>query len=115
MFEYTPVSAEVQEKQKMRDFPGYVKVFYNDPAPVLADFNPEPCFVNERYKGFDRAIKDYPVYKDDIWIISYPKTGTTLMSELVTVLLSEMDFTKLEETPLLQRIPYLEYVFNTFG
>lgn len=108
MWEYSEVADYVQEKQKVRDIDKYVKVIYKDPHPILEDHKPKPCFVTERYKGFAKTIKDFQIRKDDIWIMSYPKTGTTLMTELVTVLLSGMDFTKLEETSLFLRSPYLE-------
>lgn len=108
MFQYTSVSDEVQRRQRVRDHPNYVKVLYNDPDPILKDYSPTPCFVTEKYRNFDQAIKNFPVRDDDIYVISYPKTGTTLMSELVTVMRSGMDFEKLEETSLMMRSPYLE-------
>lgn len=109
MLEYSEVADYVQEKQKVRDIDKYVKVIYKDPHPILENHKPQPCYVTERYKGFAKTIKDFQIRKDDIWIMSYPKTGTTLMTELVTVLLSGMDFTKLEETSLFLRSPYLEW------
>lgn len=108
MFEYTPVSHEVKVKQRCRVFPNYVRVLYRDPDPLLKDVIPEPALVTERYKSFDMAIKNFSIRKDDIWIMSYPKTGTTLLSELITVLLSGMNFEKLERTSLNVRSPYLE-------
>lgn len=109
MFEYTPVSDKVKEKQRCRVFPNYVRVLYRDPdPPLLRDLKPEPALVTEHYKNFDMAIKNFSIRKDDIWIMSYPKTGTTLLSELITVLLSGMDFEKLEKTSLNVRSPYLE-------
>lgn len=108
MFEYTPVSDAVQRRQRVRDHPHNVRVLYQDPDPILKDLTPAPCFLTEKYAGFAKAIKDFPVRPDDIYIISYPKTGTTLMSELVTAMLCGMDFEKLEKSSLMIRSPYLE-------
>lgn len=112
MFEYTSIAEEVQKRQRVRDHPNYVKVLYKDPDPILKNYKPEPCFLTERYKGHDQKIKEFQVRHDDIYIISYPKTGTTLLSEICTVLLSGMDFEKLEETSLMVRSPYLELVIK---
>lgn len=109
MFEYTTVSEEVQNKRRVRDHPPYVKVLYKDPDPVIQNYTPNPCFLTEKYRQFDQEIKNFSVRSDDIYIISYPKTGTTLLSELVTVLLGGMNFDQIEQTSLMQRSPYLEY------
>lgn len=108
MFGYSPVPQAVQERQRASRFINYEKVLYNDPNPILKNYQPEPCFLTERFKKFDQEIKSFSVRNDDIWIISFPKTGTTFMSELITVLMSGLDFEKLEETPLMRRSPYLE-------
>lgn len=108
MFQYTSVPEEVQQKRRVRDHPPYVKVLYHDPDPILEKYQPEPCFLTTRYADYDRAIKNFPVRKDDIYIITFPKTGTTLMSELISVLLSGMDFEKIERQSLMLRSPYLE-------
>lgn len=108
MFKYTPVSDAVQCKHRVRDIGRYVRVFYQDPDPILKGYTHVPCMLTEKFAGFAQEIKDFQVRPDDIYIMSYPKTGTTLMSELVTAILCEMDFEELEKSPLLLRSPFLE-------
>lgn len=44
----------------------------------------------------------------DVIICSYPKSGTTWVSEIVSLLLSGGDLGKVEEKPLHERVPWLE-------
>ena len=45
--------------------------------------------------------------EDDIWIISYPKTGSTWTQELVWMLINDVDAEK-AKGPLISRVPFLE-------
>ena len=38
-----------------------------------------------------KAIKSFPIYEDDIWIVTFPKCGTTWMQELVWLLINNVD------------------------
>lgn len=108
MFQYTTVPEDIQRRSRVRDHPRYVNILYDDPDPILKDYSPAPCFLTEKYQNFDKEIKNFKVRSDDVYILSYPKTGTTLLSELITVLVNGMDFQTVEKTSLMLRSPYLE-------
>lgn len=108
MFSYSPVADSVKETLKNKDYTDLVKVLYNDPDPILKDYKPQPCLVPDRYKLWDKAVKEYPIRKDDVWVLSYTKTGTTLTTELVTILLNGVDFEKVEQMPVQERCPFFE-------
>lgn len=108
MFQYTPTSEKYNKKGQSSDFGQSVMILYDEPRPILKDYIPEPRTVPERFKDYAQDIKDFPVRNDDIFTISYPKTGSTLLSELVTVLLNGVDFSKLQDVPLLVRSPFIE-------
>lgn len=108
MFEYCPIPDEFQNKLINRDLGKFVKVFYNDSTPILGNYEPEPCVLTERYPKFAEAIRDFKVRRDDVFVIGHAKTGTTVTTELVSILINNMDFEKIKKEPLMKRAPYLE-------
>lgn len=108
MFTYSAVSETIQKKLANVDLHNPVKVFYNDPNPAIKNYQPAPCVLPERFKKFDVAVKDFSVRKDDVWVLSYQKTGSTWSLELVTVLLNGMDFAKIEEHDVTEKCRLFE-------
>lgn len=108
MFSYTSVSESVQQKVGYTDFRNPIKVLYNDPNPVLKDYQPTPCQLPELFKTRDLAVKEFPIRKDDVWIFSYQKTGSTWTAELITVLLNGMDFGKIEKEDVTEKAMLFE-------
>lgn len=108
MFQYGNVSREVQDTKKCTSHSNYVSVLYKDPSPILMDWNPEPVWMPDTYKDGAQQIKEFKVRSDDVWIVSYGKTGTTIVCEMISVLLNDLNFERVEETPIMRRIPFLE-------
>lgn len=104
MFEYFPVEEEIQERQKCLLFKSFVKVLYKDPAPILRISKPSPIFISARYQEFADKVKEFPIKNSDVWLSSYPKTGTTFTAELLRVLHHGMN----EEADLFLRVPFFE-------
>lgn len=104
MFEYFPVEEELLERQKALLFQSYVRVLYKDPAPLLETSEPEPIFIPARFQEFAERVKEFPVKGSDVWIASYPKTGTTMTCELLRVLRHGMN----DEADIFTRVPFLE-------
>lgn len=107
MFSYSSLSASVEEKLKCLLYPDYVKVVYNDPDPILLDQELYPVTVPAGFRALDKAIKEFQVRNDDIWILSFPKTGTTWTVELVTTLQNGVDAVQDE---ISKRCPLIEYL-----
>ena len=45
-------------------------------------------FIN---KGFER-IKNMEVFEDDVWIITFPKCGTTWVQEMIWMIGNDLDY-----------------------
>jgi len=54
------------------------------------------------------AIKNFTIYKDDIWVITLPKCGTTWMQELTWLIMNEIDIEKSKINQFF-RVPFFEY------
>lgn len=108
MFHYFNIAQSLQGRQQCFFFKDYVKVVYIEPKPLLKDYELEPVWVTERFKSYASKIKEFASRKDDVWIVSYPKTGTTLTCELVRVLLSGFQFKEIEKTDIAKQVHFLE-------
>ena len=53
-------------------------------------------------------IKRFPVYKDDVWVITLPKCGTTWMQELTWLIMNDIDIEKSKINQFF-RVPFLEF------
>ncbi|KAL0842288.1 hypothetical protein ABMA28_014426 [Loxostege sticticalis] len=45
---------------------------------------------------------------DDIWVVTFPKSGTTWVQELVWMVANDFDYVKSSSIPLVDRFPFLE-------
>ena len=61
-------------------------------------------------KGLDKAkqIWNFDSKKDDVWIVTPPKCGTTWTQELTWLLLNELNFEKAKEINQYYRAPFVE-------
>ncbi|XP_065113743.2 sulfotransferase 2B1-like [Paramisgurnus dabryanus] len=55
-----------------------------------------------------KYYEDFTFRPDDILIVTYPKSGTTWMQEIVPLIVSEGDFTPILTVPNWDRVPWLE-------
>ncbi|XP_038212109.1 sulfotransferase 1E1-like [Zerene cesonia] len=60
------------------------------------------------FKKQAEAIYNVQVRPDDIWVITYPRSGTTWTQEMVWLLENDMDFDSAKRSPLFERFPMLE-------
>lgn len=66
-FDFIPVTSKIAD-QVRTDQGKYVSVYRKDDGKFL-------CVVTERYKEIAERIKNLVVKEDDIWIVTYPKSG----------------------------------------
>ncbi|XP_017835448.1 sulfotransferase 1E1-like [Drosophila busckii] len=82
------------------------------PVNLLAkDWSARPLYLSSFMQEFPAMIHDMEVLPDDVWLVSYPKTGTTWLQELLWLLLNGLDFTAALSKDLELRSPYLEFDF----
>jgi hypothetical protein len=66
------------------------------------------CTLPERYLDYAEQIKNLEVRSDDVWLISFPKSGTTWAQELTWMLVNNFSFGKALDVSIIHRFPYLE-------
>lgn len=65
------------------------------------------CVLSARYKVYMELINNYDVASDDIWICTYPKSGTTWTQEMVWLINNDYNFDMSTKMPLSSRSPTL--------
>ncbi|KAL4719372.1 hypothetical protein ACJJTC_010500 [Scirpophaga incertulas] len=55
-----------------------------------------------------RNVYNLALRPDDVWVITFPKSGTTVMQELVWMVANGCDYKKSKEIPLINRFSFLE-------
>lgn len=88
--------------------PGWHKVYIENPlTPLGAGWKFNYCVLGARFKPFMDSIINYEVNKDDVWICSFPKSGTTWTQEMVWLVQNGFNFEEAKEKLLYERSPTL--------
>lgn len=67
-----------------------------------------PCFVNAAYAAIAEVIAHFEVRPDDIWVVTYPKCGTTWTQEMIRLLHTDLDYDKAAKVPIEDVFAYME-------
>lgn len=76
------------------------------PADILKQHS--SVTILHDFEKYVDDIRDLKVYEDDIWIISYPKCGSTWAQEAIWQIMNNLDFDGGGKVPLNIRIGFLE-------
>ncbi|XP_013115829.2 luciferin sulfotransferase-like [Stomoxys calcitrans] len=77
------------------------------------------CALPASFEAVAKAILNYEIRSDDVFCLTYMKSGTTWMQEAVWLLLNNLDYEKSKAASLSLRSPFLELegvhpnIFNT--
>ncbi|XP_022184433.1 luciferin sulfotransferase isoform X1 [Nilaparvata lugens] len=71
---------------------------------------PSGCVMPTEYVPYAERLRHFSVRPDDVWVISYPKCGTTWTQEMVWLIGNDCDYEAAKSQLLLQRFPFLEAV-----
>lgn len=69
---------------------------------------PEKYFFPFKYKQEAESYYNFEARPDDIWVVTFPRSGTTWTQELVWLVANNLDFDTAREIPLTQRFPFFE-------
>ena len=72
--------------------------------------SPMNVYMPARFRDFAQKIWDFEPRKDDVWIITYPKCGTTLTQELMWQIANGVDIdSENSKKNIFLRVPFIEF------
>ncbi|XP_058066589.1 luciferin sulfotransferase-like [Anopheles bellator] len=89
----------------------YIKVQLNDLSDYplgVGSLAPVPVVVPAKYQSYAQQVRDFQVYEDDVWIITFPKCGTTWTQEMVWLIDHELDYETARAVSINTRSVFLE-------
>ncbi|XP_066994281.2 luciferin sulfotransferase [Anabrus simplex] len=72
-------------------------------------FGPKGCLLPAPYTDHVQKLKNFEVREDDVWIVTFPKCGTTWSQEMIWLLIHDLDYEGAKAQVLLKRSPYVEF------
>lgn len=62
----------------------------------------------ETYLPLAERVRNFQVFEDDVWVVTFPKCGTTWTQEMVWLLNNGLNFERAKKLSLDERFPFLE-------
>ncbi|CAH0563778.1 unnamed protein product [Brassicogethes aeneus] len=93
----------------------YKELFTTGKPGEFYQIGPKNYICLPNYEKYKDEIYNFPIRKNDVWINTLGRSGTTLMTEMVWQICNDMDFEKGFEKPLIERVPYFEYATFRFN
>lgn len=78
-------------------------------TPLGPNWHFKPCFLPSKYKHFKETLANFEVFPDDVWSISFPKSGSTWTQEMLWLLANNLDYATAESVRLMDRYPFVEF------
>lgn len=77
--------------------------------PVAKLWKSRPAFLNAKYATIAEDIANFEVRHDDVWVVTYPKCGTTWTQEMVRLLHSDLDYDQAANLLIDDLFCFIEY------
>lgn len=69
---------------------------------------PKKYVLPGKYKEEGPQFYNFKVRPDDVWTVTFPRSGTTFTQEMIWLLLNDFDYDKAKKVSLLERFPFIE-------
>ncbi|XP_063222115.1 sulfotransferase 1C4-like [Bacillus rossius redtenbacheri] len=88
-------------RQLLRDFTGERTGFLK--------VGPQEWLLASKYRRLAAEVYNFKVRPDDVWVVTFPRSGTTMTQELVWLVANDLDYKTASKVDLLQRFPFIEF------
>jgi hypothetical protein len=82
------------------------RVIIKSKLPQFKDF--APVLMSKNFLIDYERVKNFKVYEDDVWLIGFPRSGTTLMQEMLWLILNDYNFEKAKSADTYNRAQWFE-------
>ncbi|XP_058833564.1 luciferin sulfotransferase-like [Topomyia yanbarensis] len=112
MFSFKSLDSDLAKSLSCPGAPTFIEVQLEDltesPFTDGESWNPTACVLPAKYQQFADKVRNFEVYEDDVWIITFPKCGTTWTQEMVWLVDHDLDYSTAKRVNLNRRSVYLE-------
>jgi ssDNA-binding Zn-finger/Zn-ribbon topoisomerase 1 len=82
---------------------------YDHVEVSMKDGSSRSCVMIQKYMDqFAERVKKMKVHQDDVWVVTFPKCGTTWTQEMVWLVNNDLNYEKALKLNLNDRFPFLE-------
>jgi len=82
------------------------RVFVKSTDPKWKDF-PAACMPKVFLGDFERT-KNFKIYDDDVWLIGFPRSGTTLVQEMLWLMMNDYNYEEAKKVDTYNRAQWFE-------
>uniref|UniRef100_A0A182NEB1 Sulfotransferase domain-containing protein n=1 Tax=Anopheles dirus TaxID=7168 RepID=A0A182NEB1_9DIPT len=111
-FEYTeitdPLHKQNREQNGEEDYIMVRAKQYTDIPVSTPNWQPPAHCFTTRFHRYEKVLLETKVYSDDVWVASYPKSGTTWCQEMVWLICNDLNFDTAQAESLHTRFPFLD-------
>nr|CAD7428746.1 unnamed protein product [Timema monikensis] len=97
--EIRDVNPEVNKKL-LQDFTGERTGFLQ--------VGPDKWFMPSKFRHEADKYYNMAIRPDDTWVVAFPRSGTTMVQEILWLLSNNLDYESAYRVPQMQRFPFLE-------
>jgi sulfotransferase len=102
MFRVKPLNNEIVQRVDCEGCFDHVEV------SLTNGFGRPTVMIQKYMDNFAERVKLMEIYDDDVWVVTFPKCGTTWTQELVWLINSDLDYDQARQIDLNDRFPFLE-------
>lgn len=104
------VGSEETAKYAMAGINDFIRIRNSQPNDLISKKLSPPGyhFMHANLQNCAEKVKEFKVREDDVWVVSFPKCGTTWTQEMVWQICNNLDFEKGNTIPLHHRYTYFE-------
>nr|XP_029731853.1 sulfotransferase 1A1-like [Aedes albopictus] len=90
----------------------HIEIHLSDIATISVrgekNLKPSYCVLPFKYLQYADRIRNLTVYKDDVWVVTFPKCGTTWTQEMVWLIGHDLDYETAGKVDLSLRTVFIE-------
>lgn len=74
----------------------------------LIQVGTEKWVLPAKFRDHAENVHNFNTRSNDTWIVTFPRSGTTWVQELIWLISNDLDFKSAKYVPLTRRFPFLE-------
>ncbi|XP_055844005.1 sulfotransferase 1C4 [Episyrphus balteatus] len=83
--------------------------FFHGERDGFVQVGPKKYFFPQKFKDSAEAFYNFKARQSDVWVVSFPRSGTTWTQEMVWLIANDLNFKKARDQFLTKRFPFFEF------